>query len=304
MLTWSGWSEVPGNGTTNTALAGVRVSTSSGKENYLFARGLDDRVYANWTSDFKTWSNWSEVAGGGKTNAAIAAAEFGRLYLFVKGLDGHVYVNSMATDTANKTWTGWSEVPGGGITDTALAATRYGSTTVPRLHLFAKGTGEGNPWVNSTTDGKNWTGWRLVPGMNTNLAVSARAGTTDGDGRMHLVCVNKQDNQIYENLSAKTDFELKSWSGWEPLPGGGQTGAPVVVAPYNLRLHYFVTGLDRRIYTHTWSGWKEVPGSGTTHFAPAYISTGAQGNSSEHLYLFVRGDDQRIYVNKGELPDK
>ena len=45
-----------------------------------------------------------------------------------------------------------------------------------------------------------------------------------------------------------------------------------------------------------WSGWGEVPGNGATPDAPAATQYG------DTLYLFVRGTDNKIYVNKLRLP--
>jgi hypothetical protein len=47
-----------------------------------------------------------------------------------------------------------------------------------------------------------------------------------------------------------------------------------------------------RDHTATWSGWSEVPGGGLTTDAPAAV------NYHHKHYLFVRGTDDHIYVNR------
>ena len=49
--------------------------------------------WSNWSA----WSHWVEVAGGGTTDVALAAAEFNnQLYLFAKGINNNklIYVNT------------------------------------------------------------------------------------------------------------------------------------------------------------------------------------------------------------------
>ena len=101
------WIEVPGNGATNVALAVARLPGTAGA--CLFATGLDNKIYVNVNcplsfGDIHSWSGWSEVDGGGRTDVALAAvtenqASPDSLYLFAKGLndDHRIYVNIAQT---------------------------------------------------------------------------------------------------------------------------------------------------------------------------------------------------------------
>ncbi len=61
---FGGWSEIPGGGFTDVALA----SAPLGKSLYLFGKGAgDQKVYVNRLDSGK-WSGWTEVPGGGKTD--------------------------------------------------------------------------------------------------------------------------------------------------------------------------------------------------------------------------------------------
>ena len=99
MLSWDGWREVPGNGTTDVGVACVGFD---GKW-YLFAKGIDNkRIYVNTSVDFKTWSGWAEVPGNFKTDVALCGETFHKepyghqLYLFAKDIKTHrIYVNTM-----------------------------------------------------------------------------------------------------------------------------------------------------------------------------------------------------------------
>ena len=104
------------------------------------------------TYNGKTWSGWSQVAGGGLTDVGLTAVNYkGDLYLFGKGLsDRKAYVNKYN----GKAWTGWSEVPGGGYTDAAMAATSAGG----KLYLFARGIKDRGMYANALTN-SSWSGW-------------------------------------------------------------------------------------------------------------------------------------------------
>jgi hypothetical protein len=88
---WSdGWTEVPGGGKTDCALA----STVFQGQLFLFATGTDYGVYVNVLGN-GGWSGWEQVPGGARTNVAVSATTFAQpqggsdiaLYLVIRGLD-------------------------------------------------------------------------------------------------------------------------------------------------------------------------------------------------------------------------
>jgi hypothetical protein len=129
---WSGWSEVPSNGST---FSGPATTFYNGND-YVFVRGTNDHLYVN-TFNGTTWSGWSEVPGHGLTPSAPAATRFvtgigPTLYLFVRGTDNKIYLNIFNTIS----WSGWSLVPGNGSTPDAPGATAFFN----KLYLFVRGT--------------------------------------------------------------------------------------------------------------------------------------------------------------------
>ncbi|MBB5421746.1 hypothetical protein [Paraburkholderia atlantica] len=109
-LAFSGWSQIPGGGTTATPDA---VVAFNGKL-YVFAIGINDHQHYVSSFDGTNWAGWSALPGGGTTLVAETAVAYGeRLYLFGIGINDHGhYVNWF--DGAH--WNGWSVVPGGGTT--------------------------------------------------------------------------------------------------------------------------------------------------------------------------------------------
>ena len=168
---WTGWSAVPGGGTTDAALC----ATAYAGRLLLFAKGIDDRaIYVNSLDSSGSWSGWSAVPGGGTTDAGLTSAVGidSRLYLFGKGIDDRrIYMNMMNLTGA---WSGWHEVPGGGTTDAALRVIRYGA----RLFLFGKGIDDKKIYVNIMEPAGTWSGWAGLPGdVTTVTSITPAAGS-------------------------------------------------------------------------------------------------------------------------------
>ena len=87
-LRWSGWSEVPGNGLTDSHPTAVY---DNGKTK-LYVSGINGRVYVNINSQGR-WSGWSEVPGNGSTQNGLEALldENNTTRLFAQGIDNRIY---------------------------------------------------------------------------------------------------------------------------------------------------------------------------------------------------------------------
>lgn len=168
------WSEVPGGGTTNAPLAAEIFPDNNNIRLYLFMKGDNDHIYKNemlisGQGAKDIWYGWSEVPGGGTTDAALAAAYSyynHYFYLFMKGMNNHIYLNNVS---ANGKWSGWSEVPGGGTTNAPLAAECHDNP-----YLFMKGMNN-RIYLNKMDENGTWSGWSEVPGGGTTNAALAAA---------------------------------------------------------------------------------------------------------------------------------
>jgi hypothetical protein len=93
------WTEVPGGGVTNVAVAATQLPGTTGT--CLFAVGTDNKIYVNELSpsafgDVTSWNGWGKLDDVGATDAALAAVTVEPLvYLFAKGLgdDKRIYFN-------------------------------------------------------------------------------------------------------------------------------------------------------------------------------------------------------------------
>lgn len=154
---FSGWSVVPGGGSTTIAMClnGFNFSGVGGVD-ALFAVGTNNHIFYNAVDSDGPISpsilnHWTEVPGGGMTDAAPTAAGFSDFIdalLFVKGFqDQRIYVN-LASGYPN--FGGWQEVPGGGRTNVAQCATGFfDNFGIGPILLFAVGT-DGTPFLNMT----------------------------------------------------------------------------------------------------------------------------------------------------------
>jgi hypothetical protein len=205
-MTWDGWSEVPGGGTTDRALCAITADTE-----YLFAKGIrDNRIYVNSRGAQGAWGGWSEVPGGGTTDRALASA-YGSIgvLLFAKGIqDQKLYFNLLDGQLVAgrpATWHGWREVPGGGTTDAAPNAVEAGAST----YLFAKGIQDRRIYFNRAPAGTtNFVGWAEVPGGATT---DTSVGSAYSGSGLHLFAKGINDRRIYVN---RMDVNNGQWSGW------------------------------------------------------------------------------------------
>lgn len=287
--------EVPGDGATDAALESLYFN---GKV-YLFAKGIDDRIYVNIMDGAYSWSGWNEVPGEGTTDTALAAewiydpviSDF-RLYLFAKGgEDNRIYYNTK--EYSSEHWGIWQEVDGEGTTDAALEAEQYGD----ELYLFSKGIEDKQIFINKLNlRTKEWSGWDVVPGLITDAALSAETHMDKSGIHLYLFAAGI-DKFVYVNV-----LDHKDWSGWANL--GGTTNMPIEACSSHETLWlYFVGANDHNIYMTTGAGssgiWANAPmfvsvGSNVVPFGTdASITVVQDGNMN--LCHFLKGTDNRIY---------
>lgn len=267
------WTEVPGEGSTDAALAVALVQPS----------------YSGLAND----------------------PQFNELFLFGKGIKyPGEYVNSRALEGQNQGWTGWSALPAGGTTNVAMAAnysaanaTDFGVPHGPALRLLAKGGADNVIYVSVCTFGefsaRQWAGWKPIPAAFKTLQPVAVSSVKNGD--WFVVAQSANDRTLWMNKNPTGNA-----AAWTQIPGGATTNhAPAIVASDttvypDATLFVFHTGDNSRIYyniltpsQNNWSGWNEVPGDGTTDVAVAatalenWIVIAAKGINDLHFYYNV-----------------
>jgi hypothetical protein len=83
------------------------------------ANDTEGRIFYNWSVFGQGGQGWRELEGGGRTDAAPAAALVGTyLFVVVKGLDGNIYLNQ---GELGQPFVGW-ETSGDFKTDVAPGA--------------------------------------------------------------------------------------------------------------------------------------------------------------------------------------
>jgi hypothetical protein len=189
-------------------------------------------------------------------------------------------------------WQGWNVLPGSTIDSPAAAI--LGN----QLHVIVRGSDGHSLWYGYLTnimDPGSFSGWTLLSGATSSAPTLTSNGTT-----MCLV-VRGLDNRIYYRVY---DTVAQAWEGWNSLPGGATCDRPaaamlgsilsIVVRGYsptdasaNNTLWYSTINLTNKAF----SGWTML--SGATPSSPTLTAS----QTSKSLYLTVRGNDNRIYVN-------
>jgi len=233
---WTGWAEVPPGGlTTNHALA----LALHDQVLYAFAVRDDGAVmYKRLFIGSGDLLNepWTEVPGGGRTDAAVAATTSnGRLVLSVKGIHQQIYLNELAP--GGRSWSGWVVIPGDGRTNTAPALASFQD----ELYVFIRQLTSGRIRTNVRAADAAWTDWVELPG---NVTSDAPAAAVAASGQLH-VFAKGVDRVPYWNVSSDTG----TWSLWQAMPSGGNTDAAMAATAIENRLYLFGQGIDdRQIY--------------------------------------------------------
>lgn len=264
---------------------------------------LEGGTFAIKRARIPDWNNWSLVPGNFTTDRAPAAASdaLGQVLLFSRSLnDRLVYLNrlrdrgqgaaELPDPDAPREWRGWVQDPFSISTPHALACTLHNN----RVYAFAVKP-EGaivHKYYYDLEDQQTIQPWENVPGdFLTNTATTCALV----NGRL-VLCGLSQDRQIFLNEMAPGG---RYWSGWYPIPGGGNTDVTPTVVGFQDELYVFIKGLtSKRILLKTrtadgdWSPWAEVPGTARTD---AVISAAA---TEGQLYVFIKDAVSRApYVN-------
>lgn len=157
--TWSEWKPI-GNGIFTSAPA-VTVS-NDGRIVHLFGRGMDMRIWQNFSSNSgEIWGDsWKPIGKGVFTSSPAAVISDGgtKVHVIARGTDRQFWRN-MTTDNA-KTWMKhWAVIPNGTFTS-APAMLSNGDDSI--IKAFAFGGDFTAYWNYSSNNGDSWSNWNQV----------------------------------------------------------------------------------------------------------------------------------------------
>ena len=218
-----------------------------------------------------------------------------QLDVFRTADDGRVYTSWWH---AGNDWSNWRSIGGFFPASAQVASVARSSEN---LDLFICGN-DGRVYTSWWFNGADWSGvndnWRSIGGFFPAGAPVAAVART-GQNLDLFICGN--DGRVYTSWwTGGSD-----WSGvndnWRSIGGFFPPGARVTaVAREPEQLDLFVCGNDGRVYTSwwhagsDWSGindnWRSIGG-----FFPAGAPVAPVARQSDHLDLFVRGNDNQIW---------
>ncbi|MGD0977557.1 MAG: NosD domain-containing protein [Candidatus Bathyarchaeia archaeon] len=208
--------------------------------------------------------------------------------LVVRGMDSRIYYRIWN----GASWEGWNVLPGSTIDSPAAAI--LGN----QLYVVVRGSDGNSLWygyLTNITNPGSFSGWTMLSGATSS------APTLTSNGTALCLMVRGLDNRIYYRVY---DTVAQVWQGWNALPSGATCDKPaaamlgstlnIVVRGYsptdssmNNTLWYSTVDLTNNAF----SGWTLL--SGATPSSPTLTAS----QTSNSLYLTVRGNDNKIYVN-------
>jgi hypothetical protein len=199
--------------------------------------------------------------------------------LCVRGLDDRIYYRFYASSSGS--WGDWDVVPSGATGDGPAAAVLGNE-----LHLVVRGMDGSTLWhgtINLTDN--TFSGWNSLSGATPS------APTLTSNGTVLCLVVRGLDYRIYHRY-----YEDDSWGPWYAVPTGATCDSPAA-AMLEDNLYIVVRGMDGTSLWHIIVGcdgtvvrdWIGI--SGATSSRPVLTPS----ESSNKLYLVVRGLDDRIY---------
>jgi hypothetical protein len=297
---WTGWAEVPpGALTTNHALAAAMHNT------VLYAFAIRDDGAIVYTRLFDGGGPWTEVPGGARTDAAVAATTAnGRLVLATKDVqDKQIYLNELAPGA--RSWSGWYVVPGGVRTDTSPGLAAFQD----ELYVLARDPNSGHILTKVRTPDGDWSDWAQIPGSGVTDASIAAVSVSD---QLYLFLKGVDDRAPYWNVASDTG----TWSLWQAIPNGGATDVGLAATSIGNQVYLFAKGIDdHQLYmrytptiVHEWlnaSGAPLVRFTGQVHDFSEPVGAQDVGKDIRALDLVIStgDDDLRGGSNAGDNCD-
>ena len=284
---WQGWESLEGSSKDQPAA----VVDSAGNLHVVVA-GMDGKFYhkIQLAGSWYSWQQWHQI-GGSFTGIfpSLVRTLDGRIDLIVRANDGSLRHNYwQGGESWNYESGGWDTSPGGATADRPALA--YDSS-ISTLYVFVRGMDGSIYHRDLTVNTGVWDIWRQLPGY----VLSTPAVVADS-GRLDLL-VRGGSNTIWHGY--RTSAEAPNVVHWDQLPGA-TIDAPVECYRFTNAgpmLEVVVRGMDAGLYHNTlniqtgqWASWTKIPGS--TPSTPAML---VNPDWNDEIYLWVRGNDNRIY---------
>ena len=277
------------------ALAGKAITTkvapavATTPDGVLFlATAPDGRIYQSRVVLGGAAQRWKELEGGGRTDAAPAAALCGNApytFVAVKGYDQNVYINQGGLGGPYVGWQTDATIK----TNVAPAVARSPDGVI----FFATDT-TGRIFQNRVVLGQAGQGWRELEGSGRTDASPAAA--ICGNAPYVFVAVKGYDQNVYINQGGVGG----PYVGWQ-TDGKIKTNVAPAVATTPDGVIFFATDLSGRIYSNrvvlgqAGQGWRLMEGGLLTNASPAAAITG----NAPYLFALAKGLDDGVYVNQG-----
>jgi hypothetical protein len=262
---------------------------SEGNRTVAVVTATDGRIFYNWWDLGGGGHGWQEVPGGGRTDAAPAAALVnGANYVFitVKGLDGNLYLNQGNVGGA---FVGWQRL--GFASSVAPAMASSGARSV----VVATG-GDGQLYYNWWDLGDGGHGWQPISGGPVTR--DAPAAALLADTYLELT-IHRELPTIDNSVQLSQGLLPGPLGGWASL--GGQIDSTPAMSSSYLRTLVAVVHQQQVLYTwwdygHQYNSWYQIPGTPMYTSTPPGVALVADGS---YVFVLARGLDSNLYLNQG-----
>jgi len=223
---WGSWFSIPGS----TSINGSPKTAILGSEFFVFAKGNDNNAYYSKSTNGVDWDNWASLGTGVASDPIPVAGFLGKLYVATT-LSSNDHV-------AYKTYNGsswdssWHDIGGPGDTGEVLSWDSGASTDNVEIEYsgdtddiyIAAQSGDGGAsstddrwlYVNTSSDGSNWSGWNqgLMGSNKVSYAPQARAISLADSMWVLARSLEPDGSGDYNHLAQRCDTSNNSSCQW------------------------------------------------------------------------------------------
>jgi hypothetical protein len=297
---WTGWTEIPGGGSSNNALSGdfwygklfvLHTTTDSRMEYAVF--------------DGRSWSPWKSVASNGVTSQSVAAMNGNIGFMVIHtGFDQNLYYTLMR-GPAGSVWDPWNQIPG--VLSTVRAAAAIDSRGIvvfavdPNQDVY-QNEATWQPGLQNSPI--SWSGWTKVPGAPK--AAKAPVAVVIGT-QVELVIVDSSRHVHSVIWNAGSGNAAGSWSAWSDIANDRLTFEALRRGPLNgigASPEFLALTITQTPDLLKFNGAvpQLAPQLSSTFRTDVAVNGAAELGSDQppgmaQSYLFAKGIDGKLYIN-------